>query len=288
MARISSSLSGIDRTLQASLNRAFADLQQSGLRLATLRRVNRGSDDPAGLIAIGQIESELVALEQADENASRAESITNVADSALGQVSSLVNDIRGHVVAAAGDTLTDAERAAHQLEVDAALDAINRIGASTNLGGRQLLDGSAGELTFLVSSDPANTVSLSLPHVSTAKLGDAGGTLEDFRSGGKFSLNSGNLQTAISSLSAARTQIAQARGRIGAFSRYTLESSRNVLQAAQINLTSAVSQIRDTDMAAETARYLQARIRGNAALSSVILSGKSTSLVSQLLERRGE
>lgn len=284
MTRISGSLSGVDRTLQSSLQRAYADLQQSGLRLATLKRVNRGSDDPAGLIAIGQIESELVALEQADENASRAEAIVNAADSALGQVSGLVDDIRGHVVAAAGDTLSDAEKAAHQLEVDAALDAINRIGASTNLGGRNLLDGSAEELTFLVSSNPADTVSLSLPHVATSNLGDASGTLDDFRSGGKFDLRGGNLQSAIASLSSASSQITQARGKAGAFARYTLDTSRNVLQAAQVNLTSAVSSIRDTDVAAETARYVQARIRGNAALSSVILSGKSTSLLSRLLE----
>jgi flagellin-like hook-associated protein FlgL len=148
-----------------------------------------------------------------------------------------------------------------------------------------LLNGSSGELTFLVSSDPTNTVSLSLPHVSTATLGDGGGKLDDFRSGGKFSLSSGNLQAAVASLSSASSQIAQARGRAGAFARYTLDASRNVLQATQINLTNAVSRIRDTDVAAETARHIQARIRGNAALSSVILSGKSTSLLSRLLER---
>jgi flagellin len=285
MSRISGSLSGIDLTLQASMNRAFADLQESGVRLATLKRVNRGSDDPAGLIAIGEIESELVALEQADENAARAEAVVNVADSALGQVGSLMNDIRGHVVAAAGNTLTDEERNAHQLEVDAALDAINRIGATTNLGGRNLLDGSASELTFVVSSDVANTVSLNLPHVSTAKLGNAAGSLGDFRSGGKYRLASGNLQAAVASLSSASSQIAQARGRAGAFAKYTVEGSRNVLQSAQVNLTEAVSRIRDTDVAAETARHIQARIRGNAALASVILSGKSTSMLSRILSR---
>jgi flagellin-like hook-associated protein FlgL len=284
MTRISSSLSGLDRTLQSSLNRAFADLQESGLRLATLQRVNRGSDDPAGMIAIGQIEAELVALEQADENASRAEAIVNVADSALGQVGSLINNIRGHVVAASGNTLTNEERAAHQIEVDAALDAINRIGASTSLGGRPLLDGSARDLTFLVGADMNNTVSLDLPHVSSATIGILGGTLEDFRSGGNYNLSSGNLQAAVASLSSASSQIAQARGRAGAFAKYTLDSSRNVIQAAQVNLTAAVSQIRDTNVAAETARYIQAKIRGNAALASVALAGKSKSLVANLLQ----
>lgn len=284
MTRIGSSLSAIDRTLQASLQRAFADAQQSGLRLATLRQVNRGSDNPAALIAINQIEAELAALEQADENAVRAEAIVNVADSALAQVSGLVSDLRGHVVAAAGDALSDAEKAAHQLEVDAALDAINRVGARTNFGGRNLLDGSVGELTFLIGSDPANTVSLSLPHVSTAHLGDAGGVLDDFRSGGKFDLRRGNLQAALASLSNAGRQITEARGRAGAFARYTLGASRNVLQAVQVNLTAAVSSIRDTDVAAETARYIQARIGSNAALASVIHSGRSTSLISHLLD----
>ena len=65
------------------------------------------------------------------------------ADSALGQVSSLLNDIRGLVSQAANTgALSDEQIAANQLQIDSSLQAIDRISQTTSFQGRRLLDGS--------------------------------------------------------------------------------------------------------------------------------------------------
>lgn len=92
------------------------------------------------------------------------------ADSALGQVSNLLNDIRGLVVEAANSgALSEDEIAANQLQVDSSLEAINRIARTTTFQGRRLLDGS---LDFITDADSvANLVNLD---IDQANLGANG------------------------------------------------------------------------------------------------------------------
>jgi flagellin len=270
MTRIAGGLGGLDLWALNSLSRAYSRLGESSLRLASLWRINRGSDDPAGLIAAEAIRAELTAIDAATRSTARADATIDVIDSSLGVVSELFNSIRENVLAASGGNLSEAEEQAHQLEIDAALEAIDRIGATTQLGGRDLLDGST--VQFLVGPQPGDTASITLPNVSTSNLGDATGTLADLRSGGAASLASGNYTRASELLDAASSQVLQDRGRLGAFQRFTLGSSQEVLASAAVNLSSALSHIRDTDMAMETARLVQAQILVHSSLAAVSLS----------------
>ncbi len=142
--RIGSNLSGVDLTAQNNLMRSFNQLTLSSIRLSTMKRINSGSDDPAGLIAAENLRAEITAIRAAGDNAARAQSAIHVADSGLNEVSGLLNTIRGNVVRSADGTLSDAERGALQIETDAAISALNRIGGMTSYGGKKLLDGSAG------------------------------------------------------------------------------------------------------------------------------------------------
>ncbi len=112
-------------------------------RLSTGLRINSGKDDPAGLIASELLKSDITGSSMAIRNTQRANSVIAIADSALGQVSNLLNDIRGLVVEAANTGAMSAEQiAANQLQVDASLDSIDRISKTTNFQGELLLDGS--------------------------------------------------------------------------------------------------------------------------------------------------
>ena len=91
-------------------------------RLSTGKRINSGKDDPAGLIAYEQLVSELTAVNQAQTNAARAVTVVRTADSGLSQVSGLLNTIRDRLLASAGTT-SEAEQAANQIEINAALEA---------------------------------------------------------------------------------------------------------------------------------------------------------------------
>ena len=117
-------------------------------RLSTGLRINTGKDDPAGLIASEVLRSDIVSVQNAITNSQRADQLIATADSALGQVSSLLNDIRGLVSQAANTgALSDEQIAANQLQIDSSLEAIDRISQTTSFQGRRLLDGSLGFIT---------------------------------------------------------------------------------------------------------------------------------------------
>jgi flagellin len=147
MTRINTNVSSL--TAQQYLARANDQLQIAMTRLSTGLRINSGKDDPAGLIASEALNSDIISTQKAISNSQRANQVISTADSALGQVSTLLNNIRGLVTEAANKGAMSADQiAANQLQIDSSLDAINRIAQSTSFQGRNLLDGS---LDFLVS-----------------------------------------------------------------------------------------------------------------------------------------
>jgi flagellin-like hook-associated protein FlgL len=280
--RVGGSLARADLTAQHNLLRAIARLSQSNVRLATMRRINRGSDDPAGLIAVEQLQAELTAIRAASDSAARAAGATGVADAALSEVGDLLNSVRGHVVAAAGGGLSDAEVAAKQMEIDAALEAINRIGASTSFAGRNLLDG--GTMTFNFSPDGDQAVTLTIPAVHASVLGGPAGRLSDLAGTGSVTLADGDLTQAVEILDAAGAQVVEARARMGAFEKYTIESAHHVLDSMEENVSGAISLIYDTDVAAETSRLVGSEILVDAATAAVMLASRSASLFSPLVQ----
>lgn len=141
MTRINTNISSL--VAQNRLNRNNDALQTALTRLSTGLRINSGKDDPAGLIASESLRSDITSINKAISNTQRAVQIIATADSALGQVSSLLNDIRGLVVEAANrGAMSPDEVSANQLQVDSSLEAINRIAQTTTFQGRKLLDGS--------------------------------------------------------------------------------------------------------------------------------------------------
>lgn len=169
MSRINTNTSSL--TAQIRLNRTNNDLQTSLTRLSTGLRINSGKDDPAGLIASEALRSDITSINKALSNTNRATQIIATADSALGQVSSLLNDVRGLITEAANKgALSDDEIAANQLQIDSSLEAINRIAQTTTFQGRKLLDGS---LDFQVAQGTgfANVKNL---EINSANLGATG------------------------------------------------------------------------------------------------------------------
>ena len=156
---------------QNQLGRSNADLNQALTRLSTGLRINTGKDDPAGLIASENLRSDITSIRRAISNTDRATQVIATADSALGQVSSLLNDIRGLVTESANSgALSQEQIDANQLQVDSSLEALNRIAQTTTFQGRRLLDGS---LDFLTTAG-ANSTNISNIQIDQANLGATG------------------------------------------------------------------------------------------------------------------
>ena len=130
------------------LQRNQQDLNVRLERLATGLRINRGADDPAGLIASERLRMEIRGIQQAVENSTRANSVMSVAEGALQEASAILLDLQGLIVQAANEAgLTDQEIRANQLQIDSILASLDRIANTTTFAGRKLLDGSQAYFT---------------------------------------------------------------------------------------------------------------------------------------------
>ncbi|MGH7132265.1 MAG: flagellin [Phycisphaerales bacterium] len=111
-------------------------------RLSTGLRINRGKDDPAGLIASENLRAEKSALTAAIGNAERTDQLVNIAEGGLQELSNLLTDLRGLVTATANAAgLSNEEKQANQLQVDSILQTIDRLADATNFQGVKILNG---------------------------------------------------------------------------------------------------------------------------------------------------
>ncbi len=146
MARINTNSASIVAGRQ--LARAQASLQTSLERLSSGLRINRGADDPAGLIISQHLRSEIEGVNQAVANSQRAANVVATTEGALNEVASLLNDIQSKIVESANvGAVSDDEIRANQLQIDSAIESITRIANTTTFGGRKLLNGSLGYVT---------------------------------------------------------------------------------------------------------------------------------------------
>ena len=151
MARINSNVSSL--IAQFNLARSNDDLEVRLQRLATGLRINRGGDDPAGLIISERIGTDIRGVEQAVKNGERASSVIATTEAARTEVNELLNSIKALVVEAANTGANSKEeRDANQLQIDSAIRSITRISNTATFGGLKLLDGNLDYVTSGVSS----------------------------------------------------------------------------------------------------------------------------------------
>ena len=131
-----------------NLQRSDAAQQGSLERLSTGLRINRASDDPAGLVISEKLRAQIRGMEQAAENSQNASNMIGTAEAALNEVNSLLLEIRESVVFAMNSGGNDPTQVdAEQDSIDNALRSIDRISQTTRFATRNLLDGSSSITT---------------------------------------------------------------------------------------------------------------------------------------------
>jgi flagellin len=141
MARINTNISSV--VAQSNLAKSSKELSLRFERLSTGLKINRGADDPAGLIVSERIKSDIQGINSGVKNSERASSVIATTEAALNEVSDLLNSIKSLMVEAANTGGNSAEeRNANQLQIDSALDSITRISNTASFGRLKLLNGS--------------------------------------------------------------------------------------------------------------------------------------------------
>src|SRR5215210_3317426 len=169
MARINTNVASL--TAQRGLGRSQRTLNDTLQRLSSGLRINRGADDPAGLIASEGLRSEISGINQAVDNSSRAANVISTAEGALQEVASLLLNVKSLVIQAANEgALSPDEIAANQLQVDSAVESITRISNTTTFAGLHLLNGSLDYITRGVNIADVKSLDISQANFGTASL----------------------------------------------------------------------------------------------------------------------
>jgi flagellin len=140
---------------QNQLSITGASLQKTLFRLASGSRINNGADDAAGLAIADGLHANITALTQSARNANDGVGMLQVADGALGQVSTLLNRAVTLATEASTGTVSNQQRVALDTEFTAIKSEIDRIGTDTNFNGSKVFSGN--QLDVFLSDSLTNS-----------------------------------------------------------------------------------------------------------------------------------
>jgi len=233
-------------------------------RLSSGLRINKASDDAAGLGISENLKADIRSLAQAGRNANDAVSLGQVAEGAMNEQQGIVTRMRELAVQASNGTLGSTERSYVDTEFDQLTAELNRITNTTEFNGTKLLDGSASAgLTMQVGmQNTANDrISMSVTKITTSTLGSTSLHVAS------VSLSTAtNAQAALGAFDKAIEQLSTARAKVGAFQNRANITISN-LSVAHENLSAANSRIRDVDVASEAASLTKNQILSQAGIS---------------------
>ncbi len=248
---------------QRFLNLTSESLSNTYSRLSSGKRINRASDDAAGLAIADSLKKSQKIASVAVRNAQDGISTVSIADGALDQVSGFLQRLAELAQQAASGSYTPEQRDAMQGEFTALGSEIERIAVTTVFNGVALLSG-GNQLILQVGFDSKSTSQLVInqPTATLAGLGLANAGQSFF----SYSLTGATVETGMSSARAAMDGINGAlqsmnvlRGSLGSAESRLLSAVSN-LQVARENLLAAESRIRDVDVATEAAELTRLNI----------------------------
>jgi len=235
-------------------------------RLSSGFRINRASDDAAGLQITDRMTTQVEGLNQAVRNANDAISLTQTAEGAMQEITSSLQRIRQLAIQAQNGINSSSDRLALQKEVSALKTEISRIGSTTQFAGVELLTGTYSA-AFLVGANGGQTISVNMSR--TGGFGASGlgvGTLTV--------ISESDASAALTAIDAAISTVGSARADLGALQNRFQSTIRNLSNVAE-NVAAARSRIKDTDFAEETASLTK----------NQILQQASTTVLSQANQR---
>ena len=264
-------LPGIAAQQQSGINQL--GLQRTLYRLSSGLRINSGRDDAAGLAIADGLRAQIRSLQQSVRNASDGIGYLQIADSALGEVTNLLNRAAQLLSQAASDTNAGGESAI-EAELAQIYQEIDRVGSATTFNGATIF--AAGSLNVFVG-DTTNVsaataqIQITTSALSTSELAISAGVTGTGATIAVGIDNTGGTASAglmLTEIAAAIDTVAAKRGDLGA-KMNRLDNAVNIMGAQLQNLTAAESQIRDANMAEEVANLTRYQILSQVGLAAM-------------------
>jgi len=266
-------------TASNALSRNGSAQQVTMQQLSTGKRINRASDDAAGLAIRETMTAQINGLNNAIKNANDGISMLQTADGALSQTSSLLQRMRELAVLAVNDTYSSAQKTAMSTEYVALSAQIDQIAANTQFNGIKVLNGDGGltgttsQYTFQVGANTAQTMSVIIAPQSLSTYVLSGTTIA---TAATATAQIALIDTAIGILNTQRSTIGAAVNRLS----HALDNLTNVQQ----NATDSRSKIEDTDYATATSDLARQQIIAQAATAILAQANQQPQYVLSLLK----
>ncbi len=262
---------------QKALGKTQSALGQNFTRLSSGFRINTAADDAAGLAISESMKSQIRSYTVAERNSNDALSMTQTAESVLGEMSDILGRMRELAMQGANGDMTDTDRGYLDTEFGALKSEIQRMQASAKFNGKQLISSTANSITFQIGLN--NTASDQM----TLTFGGLGLTTLLATASTLSGATTTNSLAALSTIDAALTTISTNRAKYGA-TMNRLEVAVSSIQTMRLNLSAANSRIRDVDVAEETAALSRNQILSQAGVSVLAQANQLPQLALSLLK----
>ena len=271
---------------QRRLSNATQALGTTYERLSSGQRINKASDDAAGLAIADSLRASQRVASVAIRNANDGISTIAIADSALGEIGNVLSRLAELAQQSANGVFSVTQRSALSNEFVALGSEIERIAVTTEFNGVKLLSGnSAVVLQVGFNSTSTSQISYTGVQGTLAALGLANTNASAM----SFSLNGVSLvegqsssRLALDAVNSAIQSLASTRGTLGA-AQSRLEVAINNLSVARENFASAESRIRDVDVASEAAELTRLGILQQAGSAVLAQANQQPGLALSLL-----
>ncbi|MGB7569901.1 MAG: flagellin [Chitinivibrionales bacterium] len=242
---------GQDQTTK-SLNKTSRDLSKILEKLSTSLRINRASDDAAGLAISEQLETQSRGFNMAQQNVTDATSALNIADSTGGQITDMLQQQRDLALQASNDTLTDQQRQGLDTQYQSLTQEINRISGSAQFNTQTVANGqglASGNAEIQAGANGGDQIRMPATNMTAAALGINGTSIA----------TGAGAQAALSTIDNALDTLNSQRTTVGSMTN-AFQSVRNNLSIEDINTQAAQSVIQDQDMASGLADLTQSNL----------------------------
>lgn len=289
--RIATNVSSLIAQRHAQTNSNLMD--QSLERLSSGLRINKSSDDAAGLAVSESLRAKVRGLNQAKRNASDAVSMVQIAEGSLNEIGNIMIRLRELTVQSASDTVGNVERGYLNREYTQLVDEVDRISATTEFNSLKLFDANQKDrLVIQVGvnhSEPetnTDTISIGLEGLKTfnsEQLGlGKGAEIGPMESEGSEALSREDISDKLNVIDNALIRLSGERATLGSI-QSRLDTAVNSLSIQTENLTTANSRIRDVDFAEETSNLAQRKVLQASSISVLTQSNAKPEMALQLL-----
>lgn len=258
----------------SNLTSITADLEETQRRVSTGLEISSARDNPAVFALAQQQRADLASIESVQQGLRIGSSAVDVALAAGEQISDILIDLRAVTSQAADPSLSAEQQQLLSDQFVSLREQIERLVNTAEIGGRNLLEAGAGDLTVVASTDASDTIT-----VAAQDLSATGGILTFDFTANPFGANTPVGATAqLTAIETSIDNLSIALGGLGAGSS-SLELQTNILTSISDSLELSIGNLVDADLARESSRLQALQVQQQLSIQTLSIANAAPNAI---------